>query len=190
MTGAAHFCEIFFDDVRVPVANRIGEENGGWRIARTTLGHERTAEALNQAAFYQRIVDELIALAKERGLMSDPLVRDSFAAYVIKTRLMMVNAMRTVSAIIATGEPGPAASISRLYNSTFEKELHAFATDLLGPYGALGVSDPSAVQGGRWVRGMLQTRASTIGAGTQEIQRNTIAEGVLELPRDPAMPPR
>jgi alkylation response protein AidB-like acyl-CoA dehydrogenase len=190
MSGAAHFCEIFFDDVRVPVANRIGEENGGWRIARTTLGHERTAEALNQAAFYDRILTELIALAQERGLMNDPLVRDEFAQYAIKVRLMMVNAMRTVAAIIATGEPGPAASISRLYNSTFEKELHVFATDLLGPYGALGVKDPNAVQNGRWVRGMLQTRASTIGAGTQEIQRNTIAEGVLELPRDPAMPSR
>jgi alkylation response protein AidB-like acyl-CoA dehydrogenase len=190
MTGGAAFCEIFFDDVRVPVANRIGEENGGWRIARTTLGHERTAEALNQAAFYQRVLDELIALAQERGLMSDPLVRDGFAQYAIKTRLMMVNAMRTVAAIITTGEPGPAASISRLYNSTFEKDLHVFATDLLGPYGALGRQDPNAVQRGRWVWGMLRTRASTIGAGTQEIQRNTIAEGVLQLPRDPAMPPR
>jgi alkylation response protein AidB-like acyl-CoA dehydrogenase len=190
MTGAEHFCEIFFDAVRVPVANRIGEENGGWRIARTTLGHERTAEALNQAAFYQRIVDELISLAAERGLTGDPVVRDGLAQYAIKTRLMMVNAMRTVAAIIATGEPGPAASISRLYNSTFEKELHVFAADLLGPFGALGARDSHAVQHGRWVWGMLRTRASTIGAGTQEIQRNTIAEGVLQLPRDPAMPPR
>jgi alkylation response protein AidB-like acyl-CoA dehydrogenase len=190
LTGGEAFCEIFFDDVRVPVDNRIGEENEGWQIARTTLGHERSAEALNQAAFYQRVVDELVALAQERGVASDPLVRDELAEYAIKTRLMMVNAMRTVAAIIATGEPGPAASISRLYNSTFEKDLHVFATDLLGPFGALGREDPHAVQRGRWVWGMLRTRASTIGAGTAEIQRNTIAEGVLAMPRDPAMPAR
>jgi alkylation response protein AidB-like acyl-CoA dehydrogenase len=190
LTGEPHFCEIFFDEVRVPVANRIGEENRGWAIARTTLGHERAAEALNQAAFYQRIVDELVALAKERGISTDPLIRDGLAQYAIKTRLMLVNAMRTVTAIIATGEPGPAASISRLYNSTFERVLHAFATDLLGPFGALGRDDAHAVQRGRWVWGMLRTRASTIGAGTAEIQRNTIAESVLEMPRDPAMPAR
>jgi len=69
-------------------------------------------------------------------------------------------------------------------------ELHVFATDLLGPYGALGPRDAHAVQRNRWVMGMLRTRASTIGAGTAEIQRNTIAEQVLQLPRDPAMPAR
>jgi alkylation response protein AidB-like acyl-CoA dehydrogenase len=190
MTGATHFCEIFFVDVVVPVANRVGEENGGWRIARTTLGHERAADALNQAAFYRRVLDELIALAKERGASNDPLIRDQLASYDIRVRVMQVNAMRTISAIMATGEPGPASSISRLYNSTLEKELHVLATDLLGPYGVLTREDPYAVQRGRWVMGMLTTRASTIGAGTAEIQRNTIAEQVLALPRDPAMPPR
>jgi alkylation response protein AidB-like acyl-CoA dehydrogenase len=190
MTGATHFCEIFFVDVVVPVANRVGEENGGWRIARTTLGHERAADALNQAAFYRRVLDELIALAKERGASNDPLIRDQLASYDIRVRVMQVNAMRTISAIMATGEPGPASSISRLYNSTLEKELHVLATDLLGPYGVLTREDPYAVQRGRWVMGMLTTRASTIGAGTAEIQRNTIAEQVLALPRDPAMPSR
>jgi alkylation response protein AidB-like acyl-CoA dehydrogenase len=190
MTGATHFCEIFFEDVVVPVANRVGEENGGWRIARTTLGHERAADALNQAAFYRRVLDELIALAKERGASKDPLIRDQLASYEIRVQIMQVNAMRTISAIMTTGEPGPASSISRLYNSTLEKELHVLATDLLGPYGVLTREDPLAVQRGRWVQGMLTTRASTIGAGTAEIQRNTIAEQVLQLPRDPAMPPR
>jgi alkylation response protein AidB-like acyl-CoA dehydrogenase len=190
ITGNAHFCEIFFDDVRVPVDNRVGEENGGWRIARTTLGHERAAEALNQAAFYSRVLDELIALAQERGAAQDPLIRDRLADYSVRVRIMQVNAMRTISAVLTTGEPGPASSISRLYNSTLEQELHVFATDLLGAHGTLGRDDPHAVQRGRWVWGMLQTRASTIGAGTAEIQRNTIAEQVLQLPRDPAMPAR
>jgi alkylation response protein AidB-like acyl-CoA dehydrogenase len=190
MTGSAHFTEIFLDEVRVPVASRVGEENGGWRIARTTLGHERVADALNLAMFYDRVLGELIALAKERGAASDPLVRDRLAEFIIRSRIMQVNAMRAISAIMASGDPGPAASISRLYNSTFEQELHVLATDLLGPQSLLAPEEPGAVQRGRWTRGMLRTRASTIGAGTAEIHRNTIAEQVLGLPRDPAMPAR
>ncbi|TDC72025.1 isovaleryl-CoA dehydrogenase [Actinomadura sp. GC306] len=190
MTGREHFCEIFFDEVRVPVADRVGEENDGWRIARTTLGHERSAGALTQAAFYRRIVDELIALARERGAVADPGVRRRLADFDVRVRVMNVHAARTIASIVATGEPGPTSSVSRLYNSVFEQELHEFAVDLLGPFGLLGRGDPDAVQRGRWTTGWLATRASTIGAGTAEIHRNTIAEQVLGLPRDPAMPPR
>jgi alkylation response protein AidB-like acyl-CoA dehydrogenase len=190
MTGGSHFCEIFFDNVEVPVTNRVGEENEGWQITRTTLGHERSAGALNQGAFYRRVLDELIELAQERGVVADTGIRRQLADFDIRARLMQVNAVRAVAGIIETGEPGASSSISRLYNSEFEKELHAFATDLLGAHGALAPEDPDSVQRGRWVSGMLRTRASTIGAGTAEIQRNTIAEQVLALPRDPAMPPR
>jgi len=190
MTGAEHFAEIFFDDVRVPIGNRVGEENEGWKIARTTLGHERAAEALNQATFYDRVLGELIALAQQRGAASDPLLRDRLADYAIRSRVMQINAMRTISAIVASDEPGPTSSISRLYNSIFEQELHVFATDLLGAHAVLTPGDPRAVERGRWTRGMLRTRASTIGAGTAEIHRNTIAEQVLGLPRDPGMPAR
>ena len=190
MTGGAHFTEIFFDDVWVPVGNRVGEENEGWKIARTTLGHERAAEALNQAAFYDRVLGELIALARQRGSAADPLLRDRLAHYVTRSRIMQVSAIRTISGVMASGEPGPTASVSRLYNSTFEQELHVFATDLLGACAVLAPDDPHAVQRGRWTWGMLRTRASTIGAGTAEIHRNTIAEQVLGLPRDPAMPAR
>lgn len=188
LTGDAHFCEIFFDDVRVPVANRIGEENGGWPLVRTSLGHERAAGAMNQAALYRRVLDELIELAHERGATADPLVRDRLADFEIRVSIMRLTGMRTIADIIARGEPGPASSTARLFIVTFEQELHEFAVDLLGPYGILGRRDPHAVQRGRWVWGFLRTRASSIGAGTAEIQRNTIAEQVLGLPRDPAMP--
>ncbi|MWA00858.1 isovaleryl-CoA dehydrogenase [Actinomadura sp. LD22] len=190
ITGGEHFCEIFFDEVRVPVSQRVGEENEGWRIARTTLGHERSAGALNQAAFYRRIVDELIALARERGAVADTGIRRRLADFDVRVRVMNAHAARTIASIVATGEPGPTSSVSRLYNSVFEQELHEFAVELLGPFGLLGRDDPDTVQRGRWTGGWLATRASTIGAGTAEIQRNTIAEQVLGLPRDPAMPPR
>ena len=190
LTGAANFTEIFFADVRVPLGNRVGEENDGWKLVRTSLGHERAAGAMNQAAMYRRVLDELIELARERGATADPMVRDRLADFEIRVRIMRYTGERTIADIMATGEPGPASSISRLFIVAFEQDLHEFAVELLGAHGLLGRDDPHAVQRGRWVWGFLRTRASTIGAGTAEIQRNTIAEQVLKLPRDPAMPVR
>jgi alkylation response protein AidB-like acyl-CoA dehydrogenase len=190
LTGGTHFSEIFFDDVRVPIADRIGEEDEGWKLARTSLGHERAAGAMNQAALYRRVLDELVALATERGVAADPIVRDRLAQFEIRVRIMRYTGMRTIEDILTRGEPGPASSTSRLFITTFEQDLHEFAVDLLGADALLTREDPGAVQRGRWIGGFLSTRASTIGAGTSEIQRNTIAEQVLGLPRDPGMPPR
>lgn len=190
LTGGTHFSEIFFSDVRVPVADRVGEENDGWRLTRTSLGHERAAGAMNQAALYRRVLDDLVELARERGLADDPLVRDRLAGFECQVRIMRHTGMRTIADILGRGEPGPASSTSRLFISTFEQSLHEFAVDLLGADGLLTREDPHAVQRGRWLGGFLSTRASTIGAGTAEIQRNTIAEQVLGMPHDPAMPPR
>ncbi|MFC8430075.1 acyl-CoA dehydrogenase family protein [Streptomyces sp. NPDC057253] len=188
ITGGSTFCEIFFDDVRVPVANRIGEENEGWKITRTTLGHERSAGVLTQAAFYRTIVDEIYDLLRERGVTEDSVARDRLAELEVQTRLLQVNAMRILSHIQEYGEPGPIASVSRLINSGFEQRLHEIVLELLGPAGLL--DGPDGVQGRRWTYGYLRTRASTIGAGTMEIQRNAVAEQVLGMPFDPAMPPR
>jgi alkylation response protein AidB-like acyl-CoA dehydrogenase len=190
LTGGTHFSEIFFTDVRVPVEDRIGAENEGWKLARTSLGHERAAGAMNQAALYRRVLDELVDLARERGSLDDPLVRDRLADFEVRVRIMRYTGMRTISDIVNRGEPGPASSTSRLFITAFEQDLHEFAVDLLGAEGLLVRGDPGAVQRGRWIGGFLTTRASTIGAGTAEIQRNTIAEQVLGLPHDPAMPPR
>lgn len=190
LTGGADFSEIFFEDVRVPVSNRIGAENDGWRLVRTSLGHERAAGTMNQAAMYRRVVDELIELARSRGATQDALVRDRLADFEIRVRIMGYQGMRTIDSILTRGEPGPGSSTSRLFITTFEQDLHEFAVDLLGSYGTLGRADAHSIQRGRWVWGFLRTRASTIGAGTAEIQRNTIAEQVLGLPHDPAMPPR
>ncbi|MET7335418.1 acyl-CoA dehydrogenase family protein [Nonomuraea sp. NPDC005650] len=190
LTGGTHFSEIFFDDVEVSVEDRVGAENDGWKLARTSLGHERAAGAMNQAALYRRVLDELVELARERGIASDPLVRDRLADFEVRVRIMRYTGMRTISDILQKGEPGPASSTSRLFISTFEQDLHEFAVDMLGAHSLLTRDDPGALQRGRWIGGFLSTRASTIGAGTAEIQRNIIAEQVLGLPHDPAMPPR
>ncbi len=186
LTGDSGFCEIFFDGVEVPVENRIGEEDHGWGIARTSLGHERAAGALTQARFYDRIVNELIELAQQCGRSDDPVVRQRLAGLAAKQRIMSHNAARMIATIARDGEPGPGSSTSRLFNTLFEQELHELAVDLQGPTGVLDRRDPHAIQKGRWTWGFLRTRASTIGAGTSEIQRNTIAERVLGLPHDPA----
>jgi alkylation response protein AidB-like acyl-CoA dehydrogenase len=188
LTGGADFCEIFFENVRVPVADRIGEENAGWGITRTSLGHERAAGAYQQATRYRRVLSELIEMAQERGLTSDPVIRQRLADFVVRQRILEYMGMRTINGIAANGEPGPQSSVSRLATSLFEQQIHALAVDLLGPYGILDRRCEDAVQGGRWTWGFLRTRASTIGAGTAEIQRNTAAERVLGLPLEPGMP--
>jgi alkylation response protein AidB-like acyl-CoA dehydrogenase len=184
MTGGSEFSEIVFDDVRVPVRNRVGPEGGGWVIARTSLGHERIALAVVQARFYRRIMDELIDLARRQNVAADPVWRQRLMAVETDVRLMQYAGARALAALTRSGDPGPGSSTSRLLNSQAEQRLHEVAVDLLGASGLLHHDDPDAIEKGRWTRGFLRTRASTIGAGTAEIQRNTIAEKVLGLPRE------
>jgi len=183
LAGGTHFCEVFLDDVRVPVANRIGDENGGWAIARTSLGHERATRALSQAALFRRVWDDLVAVLHERGALADEVARDRAAQLEIRVRIMQLTAQRTVDHIRSTGEPGAGSSTSRLYQSLLEQDLYELAMELLGPDAVLLDAESGAVQGGRWVVNYLRSRAATIGTGTAEIQRNTIAEGVLGLPK-------
>ncbi len=184
MTGGSSFCEIFFDGVRVPVTNLVGEENNGWSIARTSLGHERSTAGVAQGMRYRRIVDELHQLARECGRNTDPVIRQRLAAIEVDVRLIALNNMRTLASVLDGSEPGPVSSIGRLMFTEFEKRMHELAVDITGAAMMLDPADPRSVQHGRWVTGFLATRASTIGAGTAEIQRNTIAEQVLGLPRD------
>jgi alkylation response protein AidB-like acyl-CoA dehydrogenase len=180
ISGGEQFCEVFFDGVRVPVANRVGAENGGWPIARTTLGHERAARSLSQAANYRRRFGGLLELMAERGVTKDPLARARLAALAVRIRILRLNAVRTTASLAATGEPDPAASVIRLSFALLEQRLYEVAVDLFGTDTL--VDGPAS----RWVKGLLTTRGSTIGAGTAEIQRNTIAEQVLGLPREPS----
>jgi alkylation response protein AidB-like acyl-CoA dehydrogenase len=188
MTGGADFSEIVFNEVAVPLADRVGPENGGWAIARTSMGHERAASSLNQARMYARVVRELFALAHETGAAGDPVTRQRLAHAQAEVQVMLLRGARTIAEITARGEPGPGSSLTRLFNTQAEQSLHELAVDILGPLALRGHDDPAAGRNGRWIWGFLRTRASTIGAGTAEIQRNTIAERILELPRDPSMP--
>ena len=188
MAGDVRFSEVFFDDVRVPAENVVGGENAGWRVARTALGYERSTANTATDMRYRRILDELKALTVERGRSADPVLRQELARLEISMRLLHLNNLRILSAVLRGEDPGPESSVTRLMHSLFEQKLHEFAVDMLGSNALLDGRDPLAVQRGRWAWGFLRTRGSTIGAGTAEVQRNLIAERVLGLPYDPGMP--
>jgi alkylation response protein AidB-like acyl-CoA dehydrogenase len=188
MTGDIRFSEVYFEDVRVPVSNVVGHENDGWTVARTALGYERSTANTSRDMGYRRIVDELKGLAAEYGRVGEPAVRQELARLETSVRLLHLNNLRVLSAVLRGEDPGPQSSVTRLMHSLFEKRLHEFAVELIGANGLLAGNDRQAAQRGRWAWGFLRTRGSTIGAGTAEVQRNLIAERVLGLPYDPGMP--
>lgn len=180
--GGRHFAEVFFDDVEVPVANRLGEEGGGWSIMRTSLGHERATAFLADEFRYRSTVDKVVALAAERGYVDDPLIRQELARVETSVRSITANSARALDAVLRGADPGGVSSINRLVKSEFEQHLHRLALRLTGSSAVLGNRSEGAAENGRWTFGYLMSRAATIGAGTAEIQRNTIAETVLGLP--------
>lgn len=182
ISGAAHFAEVFFDDVVVPVENRVGDEGAGWSIMRTSLGHERATAFLADEFKYRRTADRVVELVASRQLDRDPLVRQDVARLESGVRTIAANSARALAAVLRGEDPGAVASVNRLVKSEFEQHLHGLALRAVGPYAALGSRAPDAVDNGRWTFGYLMSRATTIGAGTAEIQRNTIAESVLGLP--------
>jgi acyl-CoA dehydrogenase len=182
ISGAAHFAEVFLDDVAVPVDNVVGDEGAGWSIMRTSLGHERATAFLADEFKYRRTVDRVVDLVVSQGLDDQPLVRQDVARLESGVRTIAANSARALAAVLRGEDPGGVASVNRLVKSEFEQHMHALALRAAGPYAALGSRAPNAVDNGRWTFGYLMSRATTIGAGTAEIQRNTIAESVLGLP--------
>lgn len=194
--GGHHFAEVFFDDVEVPVANRIGEEGEGWSIMRTSLGHERATAFLADEFRYRSTVDKVFALAAAQGYADDPLIRQELAKVETGVREIATNSARALDAVLRNEDPGGVASINRLVKSEFEQHMHRLALRLTGSGAVLNTRSEGVVEHGRWTYGYLMSRAATIGAGTAEIQRNTIAENVLGLPshrgegrRDPVVAP-
>ncbi|MET7769446.1 acyl-CoA dehydrogenase family protein [Nocardia sp. NPDC005366] len=181
-SGGHHFAEVFFDDVVVPAHNLVGEEGEGWSVMRTSLGHERATAFLADEFRYRGLVDKVFSLAIDRGYADNALVRQELAVVETGVRAIAANSARALDAVLREADPGGVASVNRLVKSEFEQRLHRLAQRLTGPGAALSNRSDGAVDGGRWTYGYFMTRASTIGAGTAEIQRNAIAEQVLGLP--------
>ncbi|MGH9185154.1 MAG: acyl-CoA dehydrogenase family protein [Acidimicrobiales bacterium] len=173
LTGAAHFAEVFLTDVEVPEANLVGGLNDGWRITMGSLAHERGGLWIQTVTQVQQELDELCVLARKQGLDRDGAVRRQLArAYERVASLRALGYKGFAS--FAQGSSAPEHSLLKLAASELDKELHELGMALEGPFGATT---------GRWTNGLLVSFASTIAAGTSEIQRNIIATRVLGLPR-------
>jgi alkylation response protein AidB-like acyl-CoA dehydrogenase len=179
ITGDPEFNEVFFDDARVPVENRLGEEGDGWKVAMTTLLHERGTMSFGLQVMSQITLSRLVELAQKLGRSDDPWVRDKLAGFQLEVDALRFTNMRAVSKM-AKGSPGPEGSMAKLVWERVQQAMGEFAMELLGPDGQL-------LEGGQddgfWQYVYLRGRGHTIEAGTTEILKNIVAERVLGLPR-------
>jgi alkylation response protein AidB-like acyl-CoA dehydrogenase len=180
ITGHAEFNEIFFTDVQVAKENLLGEVGDGWQVAMTTLLHERGTLGFALAATLDAAVRKLVALAKERGV-TDPVLHDRIAREWIELQAIRYTNLRSLTALVKTGIPGPEGSVSKLVWSENNQRLTKLALEILGSHATL--TDGSGVADGYWQYQQLRSRGNTIEAGTSEILRNIVAERVLGLPR-------
>ncbi|HZR83009.1 MAG TPA: acyl-CoA dehydrogenase family protein [Candidatus Binatia bacterium] len=186
MTGSSEFNEVFLDNVRVPRANLVGEENRGWEIAQTTLAHERGTSP-RQLVIHRILLEDLVALARARGddapaEAADGDLRQRIAQAAIEVEIAKLNNWRTLTRLTRGAPLGPESSFIKLYWSEMSQRIHDTVMHVLGMRGALEGGAHSIARG-RLVRSYLYYRAASIFAGTSEVQRNIIAQRVLGLPR-------
>jgi alkylation response protein AidB-like acyl-CoA dehydrogenase len=183
MSGGSMFAEVFFDNVRVPVENRLGEEGQGWQVTVSALAHERSSIA--EVEGLRRKLDELKELARKsrkngRPALEDDGIRRRIARFEAKIEGMRFNGMRALTKQLK-GEPlGAETSINKLLRAELEVALGEIALEMQGSAGHL----EREIDGGRWQRFALSWPEVVIGGGTPNIQKNIIAERVLGLPKD------
>jgi alkylation response protein AidB-like acyl-CoA dehydrogenase len=187
MTDDAEFCEVFFEDVRVPAANLVGAPGAGWGIAMGIVQHERGP--MWTFVFQRKIrrsLTQLLQLAKEhpstRHLLHDPATRQRLAQAHIEVEILRLQGYRSLTNLLRTGHPGNESSMEKVLGSETDQRLQELAMSLFGPYGALREGTLS-LGDGTIPRQFLYARSETIMGGTSEIQRNVIAQRILGLPR-------
>jgi alkylation response protein AidB-like acyl-CoA dehydrogenase len=185
MTGAHNFNEVFFDEVRIPLANRVGEENGGWALAKVTLGNERVSLS-GEGAIWGRgpTAGDLIELVRASGGCADAVLRQRLAQLYIHAEALRLIRLRTLASQIAGRPPGAEASLRKALADDHGKEIMELAKDLSGAAGMLSGTGPYGDPNFIWSYGYLFAPALTIGGGTAEVQRNIIGERVLGLPHE------
>ncbi len=183
MSGASEFFEDYLDGVRAPLFNVIGGLNHGWRVAMTTLGHERGGRATVAHLGFEREFWDLAETARKRGKTADPLVRQRLAWAYTQVELMRFSGLRALAQVAAGRPPGPEASVAKLFWSEYHKRLGEIAIDIEGADGLLR-PDGDGYPVTSWQSVFLSSRAGTIYSGTSEIQRNIIGERALGLPKE------
>jgi alkylation response protein AidB-like acyl-CoA dehydrogenase len=187
IAGADSFNEVFFTDVRIPHANVVGEVNDGWRLAKVTLGNERVSLSSSGVLWgagptAADIVDE----ARKTGV-SDAVMRQRIAAIWSEHVILDIIRLRTLTARLRGGQPGPEASIRKIMADEHGQRAMEIARDLIGADAMLvGTREGEKTLRSRsWYSGYMFSRALTIGGGTGEVQRNILGERVLGLPAEP-----
>jgi alkylation response protein AidB-like acyl-CoA dehydrogenase len=186
ISGSAEFAEDFFDGVRAPLFNVIGALGDGWRVAMTTLGYERGSSATVQYLGFEKEYWELVETARKHGKTADPLVRQQLAWAYTQVQLMKYSGLRTLAQLAAGKQPGPEASLVKLFWSEYWRRAGEIAVGIEGSEALLrpaGGNYPTD----HWQDVFLAARAGTIYAGSNEIQRNIIGERVLGLPKEPRL---
>ncbi|KAB0267454.1 acyl-CoA dehydrogenase family protein [Microvirga brassicacearum] len=180
--GETGFAEIFLDDVRVPAFNRLGAEGEGWAICMATAGFERGL-MLRSPARFQVTARRLVELFKTCERDADPAIRAAVLKAWMDTDAYALSIYHTASRLNAGGQIGAEASTNKIFWSEMDIAMHKTALSLLGARAELSRHASEAVEAGRWLDGYFFSLAGPIYAGSNEIQRNIIAERMLGLPR-------
>jgi alkylation response protein AidB-like acyl-CoA dehydrogenase len=185
ITGEAEFNEVFLDEVLVPRRHLVGQLDEGWMVANTTLAHERgTSFPFKEQVVHEVFLDELYALAAERGGLDDPEIADALAQAFVELRVLRLHNWRTLSRLDRGAEPGPESSLVKLAWTDMTQHLSDGALGVLEEAAPLWLGAAENPGGGRWQRQWLWSKAASIAGGTSEVQRTIIGERLLGLPRE------
>jgi alkylation response protein AidB-like acyl-CoA dehydrogenase len=175
ITGEAEFNELFIEEARIPDANVVGSVGNGWKVALTTLMNERAGLGFLLQVRLRQLLDDTRALARERGLLEDPLYADALAEMHIRCESIRLLAWKGLTDIERYGQPGPEGSLVKWLWSDTNQRLTSLAAEIVGP--------EALTNGTSWSYELLRARGNTIEGGTTEVLKNIVAERVLGLPR-------
>ena len=184
LDGLPGFAEIFFDNVEVDVSNRLGDEGAGWAVAMATAGFERGL-MLRSPARFQETARRLVELYRENEATAsaDPAIREAVIRAWIDAEAYCLSTYQTACRLSQGGKIGAESSTNKIFWSELDQAMHATAMSILGARAELLPHAPAAQGVGRWLDGWLFSQSGPIYAGTNEIQRNIIAERMLGMPR-------
>jgi alkylation response protein AidB-like acyl-CoA dehydrogenase len=186
ITGGAEFNEVFFTAARTEADLVVGEPGQGWGVAMGLLGFERGVSTVGQQVGFARELEALVDVARDNGAIEDPVLRDRLAQAKVGLEVLRLNALRGLSGVADGSDSaagGGAASIAKLVWANWHKGLGELAMDILGADSLTARAAPYQLD--QWQKLFLFSRSDTIYGGSDEVQRNILAERVLGLPRDP-----